>query len=295
MFQELKNRKSERSAEQNMNKTDNPNYEADTHNLGFKESQQMAVRPKTSRLTRAMTRKVYCMTKAGGDPLQEIMKISDSKAQYALLFYHKYKAMGIDRPTIHPKQKISDEVRAGFIADYAAGESIHVICEKHHVSDSAVYHNGVISRKPPSRTPEFKDEVMQMYNEGRTCNEIANHFAVHHDVARRIILDAHPEMRALSNRKFVRLTQVDRDEILKLFHDGMLIGHIAKMTGHSKTTVERIVGHVPNKSYTKHDEVLDQLHTCWTLGYSLRETGRKLNMATSSVKFHFDKFKRDQK
>jgi hypothetical protein len=93
----------------------------------------------------------------------------------------------------------------------------------------------------------------------------------------------------------VRLSQADTDEILKLFQDGMLNGDIAKLTGHSKTTVERIVGHVPSKSYTKHDDVLDQLHTCWTLGCSLRETGRKFNMETSSIKYHFDKFKRDQK
>lgn len=295
MFQDRYNRMSGCSAEQNMIKTDNPNYESDTHNLGFKESQQMAVMPKSSGLTRSMTRKVYCMTKAGGDPLKEIMKVSGSDAQYKLLQYHKYKAMGIDRPTIHPKTPISAEVRAGFTADYAAGERVDVICERYKVSDSAVYHNGVISRKPPVRTPEFKEAVLKMYDEGRTCNEIANHFEVHHDVARRIILKAHPEMTALSGKKFVRLSQADTDEILKLFQDGMLNGDIAKLTGHSKTTVERIVGHVPSKSYTKHDEVLDQLHTCWTLGCSLRETGRKLNMATSSIKYHFDKFKRDQK
>jgi transposase-like protein len=275
-----------------MTKTDNPNYEADTHNLGFKESQGMAVRPKTSRLTRAMTRKVFCMTRAGGDPLQEIMKISDSKAQYALLFYHKYKAMGIDRPTVHPKQKITDKVRANFTADYAAGKPIKEICEKYHVSDSAVYHNGVISRKPPKRSPEFKAQVLKMYDEGRTCNEISRELEVNHNVARLIILRAHPGMKSLSNKPFRRLKQEEKDKILKLFQEGEIIGHIAKLTGHSKTTIEKIVGHVPTKSYIKHDDVLDQLHTCWTLGYSLRETGRKLNMPTSSIKYHFDKFKR---
>lgn len=213
MFQDIHNRSSGRSAEQNMNKTDNPNYAADTHNLGFKESQQMAVMPKVSGLTRAMTRKVYCMTKAGGDPLKDIMKVSGADAQYKLLQYHKYKAMGIDRPTIHPKTPISAEVRAGFTADYAAGERVDIICERYHVSDSAVYHNGVISRKPPARTPEFKADVLKMYDEGKTCNEIANHFEVHHDVARRIILNAHPEMIALSGKKFIRVSQAEKDKI----------------------------------------------------------------------------------
>lgn len=76
----------------------------------------------------------------------------------------------------------------------------------------------------------------------------------------------------------------------------MLNGDIAKLTGHSKTTVERIVGHVPSKSYKKNDaEIIEQIHTCWTLGESLRSTSKKLNRATSTIKFHFDKFKRDQK
>lgn len=135
-----------------------------------------------------------------------------------------------------------------------------------------------------------------MYDDGKTCNEIARHFEVHHDVARRIILKAHPEMTALSGKKFVRVSQADKDKILKLFQDGMLNGDIAKLTGHSKTTVERIVGHVPGKSYKKNnDEVIEHIHTCWTLGESLRSTSRKLNRATSTIKFWFDKFKRDQK
>jgi len=293
MFQDRYNRKSGASAEQNLNKTDDPNYEIDTHNLGFKESQGMAVRSKHSTLTLQKVRQVYFMTRSGGDPLKIIMGVPNAKDQVNLLMYQKYRCMGIDRPTVHTRNRVDSETRNNVIADYASGMKVKVICEKYHVSDSVVYHNGVISRKPPVRTPEMKEEVLKMYNEGKTCNVIANHFEVHHNVIRLIILKAHPEMKSLSNKPFVRLTQEKTDEILTLFNNGMIIGNIAKLTGHSKTTVERIVGHIPTKSYKKNDaELLDVIHTCWTLGESLSATAKKLNRPKSTVKFHFDKFKR---
>jgi hypothetical protein len=254
----------------------------------------MAIRPKHSGLTWTKIRKVFLMTKAGGNPIEEIKKTPGAEDQYRLLMYQKFKAMGLDRPTIHAHMKINDEKRIGFTADYAAGKPVKEICKTYNVSSSAVYHNGVISRKPPARTPEMKAEVLQMYDSGKTCNEIARHFEVHHNVVRHIILVAHPEMKSLSNKPFVRLTQEKTDEVLKMFQEGMIIGHIAKLTGHSKTTIERIVGHVPSRSYKKNNaETLDKLHTAWTLGEGLGATARKLNMAKSTVKFHFDKFKRD--
>lgn len=126
------------------------------------------------------------------------------------------------------------------IADYASGMPVKDICAKYHVSDSVVYHNGVISRKPPMRTAKFQEEILKMYDEGKTANEISKILEVHHQVTRYIILKAHPEMTNLSDKRFVRLTKADTDEILKLFNSGMIIGHIAKLTGHSKSTVERI-------------------------------------------------------
>ena len=89
MFQDRHNRKSGRSAEQNLIKTDNPNYEDLKYNLGFKESQGMAVRPKHSGLTWTKIRKVFLMTKAGGDPIEEIKKTPDAEDQYKLLMYQK--------------------------------------------------------------------------------------------------------------------------------------------------------------------------------------------------------------
>ena len=135
MFQDRYNRKSGASAEQNLNKTDDPNYEIDTHNLGFKESQGMAVRSKHSTLTLQKVRQVYFMTRSGGDPLKIIMGVPNAKDQVNLLMYQKYRYMGIDRPTVHTRNRVDSETRNNVIADYASGMKVKVICEKYHVSD----------------------------------------------------------------------------------------------------------------------------------------------------------------
>ncbi|TRZ92369.1 MAG: hypothetical protein D4R88_00495 [Methanosarcinales archaeon] len=274
----------------------NPISQADYNepDFGFSWNDQQQSNPLNhkSRLTRSKVLQVRAITKAGGNPFRTILYQPGSEDQYKLLMI-KFKIMGIERPTVRPWHFISSQERSNLIADYASGIPVKQICEKYHVSDSVVYHNGVISRKPPVRSPQFQAEVLKMYNEGKSANEISNVLDVHHQVTRCIILKAHPEMTNLTDRRFVRLTKNDTDEILKLFNSGMIIAHIAKMTKHSKSTVERVVGHIPGKSYKKNDErIIDDLRTSWTLGNSLAATAKKFNRAKSTVKFHFDKFKR---
>lgn len=293
MFQELRNRKSGRSAEQNMNKTDNPNYEAPE----FSQDRPFdKVKPvyKPNNISRSKCAQVYRMTKQGGDPIKVIMAVSGADDQMKLLSYQKHKALGIDRPTVRHYGKITPELEADIISRYASNQKVSMICEDLKVSDTSVYRiaSEVITRKPPVRTPEMKTEVLKMYDGGLTCNQIARHFQVRHQVIRHIILTAHPEMTALSNRKFVRLTPDEKKRILQMFQDGQIIGNIAELTGHSKTTVERIVGHVPARSYTKHNDVIGDIYTCWQLGYSWNETRLKLNLPKTSVRYHFDKFKK---
>jgi transposase len=258
----------------------------------WNDIQQSSPLDNKSRLTRARVFQVRAMTKAGGDPLKLIMYTPRADDQYTLLM-QKFKVMGFDRPTVRPWHSCTSQERSDMIADYASGMSVAEICKKHNISDSVIYRNGVISRKAPVRTPKMQAEVLKLYEAGKSCNDISKILDVHHNVTRLIILKAHPDMKSLSNKPFVRLTQEKTDEILKMFNNGMIIGHIAKLTGHSKSTVERIVGHVPLMSYKKNnDEVRDQLHTCWTLGESLGSTSKKLNRAKSTVKFWFDKFKK---
>ncbi len=274
-----------------------PLSQVDYHepDFGFSWNDQQQSNPLNhkSRLTRSKVLQVRAITKAGGYPLKLIMYTSRADDEYTLL-NQKWKVMGIDRPCVRPWHSCTSQERSDLIADYASGMPVAEICKKYNVSDSVVYHNGVISRKPIEQTPEIKEEVLKMYDEGKSANEISKVFNIHHQVTRNIILKAHPELNNLSNRTFVRLTEADKTEILKLFYSGRIIGHIAKLTGHSKSTVERIVGHVPSKSYIKNDdEVINEFHTCWTLGESLGSTSKKLNRAKSTVKFWFDKFKRD--
>jgi hypothetical protein len=297
MFQDLKNRSSGGSAEQNMNKTDNPNYEADTHNLGFKESQQMAVRPDKSRLTRSICFQVRAITRSGGNPDNLIKWIGNTKDQMTLL-NSKWLQLGLDRPCVRPTHFITNQERADIIADYAAKKPVAEIASTFHVCESTVYRvaTEVISRKPTGQTNETKEHILKMYDDGLSCNKIGLILNLSHQYTRRIVLEAHPEMPALSNRKFVRLTEKDTAEVLRLFNNGMIIARIAAVTNHSKSTIERIVGHIPSRSYKKNDgETLEILHTAWTLGEGLGATARRLNMAKSTVKFHFDKFKKDQK
>jgi DNA-binding CsgD family transcriptional regulator len=297
MFQDRKNRSSGRSAEQNMNKTDNPNYEADTHNLGFKESQQMAIRPDKSRLTRSIVFRVRAIAKAGGNPMNLIKWVGNSDDQMTLL-NAKWLKQGLDRPCVRPTHFTTNQERADIIANYAAQKPVADIAKTFHVCESTVYRiaTEVISRKPTEQTNETKEHILKMYDEGLSCNKIGLILNLSHQYTRRIVLEAHPEMPALSNRKFVRLTEKDTAEVLRLFNNGMIIARIAAVTNHSKSTIERIVGHIPSRSYKKNDgETLEILHTAWTLGEGLGATARRLNMAKSTVKFHFDKFKKDQK
>lgn len=282
-----------RSAEQNMNKTDNPNYEAPdfVQNRPFDK-----VKPvyKPNNLTYAKVKQVKAITRAGGDPLKVIMAVSSSKDQVSLLMYSKYKVMEIDRPTVKPYGKVTPEVRAEIIAEYASNVKVSEISKTTKVCPETVYRvaSEVITRKPPARTPEMKAEVLKMYDVGFTGNQIARHFHVRHQVIRHIILTAHPEMTALTSRKFVRLSNEEKNKILQMFQSGQTIGNIAQATGHSKTTVERIVGHVPSRSYTKHDDLVDEMYTMWQLGYSWNQTRLKLNLPKTSVRYHFDKFKK---
>jgi len=293
MFQDRHNRTSGDAAEKNNEQFfDDPNYEPPIYSPGFNEIQQMAIRPKKSGLTRTKVFQVRAMTRAGGDPLKLIMYTPRADDQMTLC-NNKWKLQGLDRPCVRPWHSCTSQERSDMIADYASGMPVAEICTRYKVSDSVVYRNGVISRKAPVRSPKMQAEALKLYEAGKSCNEISKILDVHHNVTRLIILRAHPGMKSLSNKPFVRLTQEKTDEILTLFNKGMIIGHIAKQTGHSKTTVERVVGHVPSKSYQKNDdEVRDQLHTCWTLGESLGSTSRKLNRSKSTVKFWFDKFKR---
>ncbi|MCE8429724.1 MAG: hypothetical protein J5U19_15235 [Candidatus Methanoperedens sp.] len=260
--------------------------------FSWNDQQQSSPLKYESRITRYKAARIASITKAGGNPFKEILYNSNAYDQVKSLMI-KFKVMGIDRPTVRGWHSCTSQERSNMIADYASGMPVKDICEKYHVSDSVVYHNGIIYRKPPVRTAEFQGEILKMYDEGHNACNIAKALKVHPQVTRYIILKAHPEMTNLSDRRFVRLTKADTYEVLKLFQTGMIIGDVAKMTKHSKTTVERIVGHIPSKSYKKNDEkVIDELHTCWTLGDSLSVTAKKLNRAKSTVKFHFDKFKR---
>jgi transposase-like protein len=294
MFQDRHNRKSGATAEQTKEYffNDDPNYEGPKLQMGWADSQARSVLSKESRLTRSKVFQVRAMTRAGGNPFKIILGVSNADDQYKLEM-QKCKVMGVDRPTVRPWHSVTSQETSDMIADYASGMRVKDICEKYHVSDSVVYHNGVISRKVPEHSEEFKDEIIKMYDSGMTACKIAETLEVNPNVTRRIIMKS-KKLDRLTSRHFVRLTQEDTNKILKFFNCGMIIGHIAKYTGHSKSTIERIVGHVPSKSYKKNDKnILDEIHTCWTLGESLSATARKLNRPKSTVKFHFDKFKKE--
>ncbi|MCE8429654.1 MAG: hypothetical protein J5U19_14875 [Candidatus Methanoperedens sp.] len=76
-----------------------------------------------------------------------------------------------------------------------------------------------------------------------------------------------------------------------MFAEGKNCADIAKLTGHSKTTVRKIADDSPMKHHKTFSEADRQnLREAFAEGFSLRNTAKMFNSGTSSVKFWFDKF-----
>jgi len=113
----------------------------------------------------------------------------------------------------------------------------------------------------------------------------------HHSVVRRVIVEA--TGKNLSDRKFVRLSEDEKTKLKMMFAQGKNCADIAKLTGHSKTTVRKIADDSPMKHHKTFIEAdRENPREAFKEGLSLRKTARKFNSGTSSVKFWFDKFKR---
>ena len=103
-------------------------------------------------------------------------------------------------------------------------------------------------------------------------------------------------MQSIDSENFTSLNDESGDEKMKLkkmYSSGLNCAKIAKLTGHSKTTVRRIADDSPMKHHKTFSEADRQnLREAFKEGLSLRKTAQKFNSGTSSVKFWFDKFKR---
>ena len=140
-------------------------------------------------------------------------------------------------------------------------------------------------------TDPEKSTVLELYSQGKSTTKIGRMLNRHHSVVRRVIVEA--IHRNLSSRKFVRLTEDEKGKLKKMFAEGMTCAEIAKLTGHSKTTVRRIADDSPMKHHKTFSEADRQnLREAFKEGLSLKVTARKFNTGTSSIKFWFDKFKR---
>jgi transposase len=226
-----------------------------------------------------------------------ILRQQGVKAKYAMLMI-KYKVMGIDRPTIRKFHKLSIEDRSNIVADYAAGIPVKEIQTKYHCADSQIYRSmKVLETNIPRRSttvqitdPEIST-VLELYGQGKSTTRIGRMLNRHHSVVRRVIVEA--TGKNLSDRRFVRLSDDEKTKLKMMFAEGKNCADIAKLTGHSKTTVRKIADDSPMKHHRTFSEADRQnLREAFQEGLSLRKTARKFNSSTSSVKFWFDKFKR---
>jgi transposase-like protein len=192
------------------------------------------------------------------------------------------------------------EDRQYIIADYAAGMPVKDIMEKYQCADSQVYRSmRILETNIPRRcesnviTEDEKSEVLKLYAQGQSTTRIGRAMNRHHSVVRRVIVEA--THKNLSSRKFVRLSDEEKAKLKEMFAEGRNCAEIAKLTGHSKTTVRRIADDSPMKHHRTFNETERQaLREAFKEGLSLRATARKFNSATSSIKFWFDKFKRGE-
>jgi len=250
-----------------------------------------------STLTYTQARRVAGMTRAGGDPFRMILRQQGVKAQYAMLMI-KYKVMGIDRPTIRKWHQLSLEDRSNIVKDYAAGMKVKEIQKKYDCADSQIYRSmRVMETNIPRRctavqiTDPEKSAVLELYAQGKSTTKIGRMLNRHHSVVRRVIVEATHSN--LSSRKFVRVTEGEKGKLKMMFAEGKTCAEIAKLTGHSKTTVRRIADDSPMKHHRTFNETERQaLREAFKEGLSLRKTAKKFNSGTSSIKFWFDKFKR---
>jgi len=269
----------------------------DVYQASWSDIQHCSPLDERSTLTYTQARRVAGMTKAGGNPFAMILRQTGSKAQYSSLLI-KWKVMGLDRPTIRKWHQLSLEDRSNIVADYAAGIPVKEIQNKYDCADSQIYRSmRVMETNIPRRsttiqiTDPEKSAVLELYGQGKSTTRIGRMLNRHHSVVRRVIVEA--TGKNLSDRKFVRLSEDEKTKLKMMFAQGKNCADIAKLTGHSKTTVRKIADDSPMKHHKTFSEAdRENLREAFKEGLSLRKTARKFNSGTSSVKFWFDKFKR---
>ncbi|MCX9083505.1 MAG: helix-turn-helix domain-containing protein [Candidatus Methanoperedens sp.] len=250
-----------------------------------------------SKLTYATVRRVAGMTRAGGNPFNLILRQQGAKEQYSLLMT-KYKIMGIDRPTVRRWHALTMEDRKNIVEDYASGMPVKDIMVKYQCADTQIYRcMKILETNIPKRCKskfireEDRDTILKMYESGKSATKIGRALNRHHSVVRRIIMET--THRNLSHKKFVRLSDDEKTKLKMMFAQGTNCTEIAKLTGHSKTTVRKIADDSPMKHHKTFSEAdRENLREAFKEGLSLRKTAMKFNSNTSSVKFWFDKFKR---
>jgi transposase-like protein len=269
----------------------------DVYQASWSDIQHCSPLDNRSSLTYTQARRIAGMTKAGGNPFTMILRQQGVKAQYSSLLI-KWKVMGLDRPTIRKWHRLSIEDRANIVKDYAAGIPVKDIQTKYDCADSQIYRSmRVLETNIPRRcdqvqiTPPEISTVLELYSQGKSTTKIGRLLNRHHSVVRRVIVEA--TGKNLSDRKFVRLTDDEKTKLKRMFAEGMTCTDIAKLTGHSKTTVRKIADDSPMKHHKTFSEADRQnLREAFREGLSLKVTARKFNTGTSSIKFWFDKFKR---
>jgi transposase len=269
----------------------------DVYQASWSDIQHCSPLDDRSSLTYSQARRVTGMTRAGGNPFAMILRQQGVKAQYSSLLI-KWKVMGLDRPTIRKWHQLSLEDRSNIVADYAAGIPVKEIQKKYDCADSQIYRSmRVMETNIPRRsitvqiTDPEKSAVLELYGRGKSTTRIGRMMNRHHSVVRRVIVEA--TGRNLSDRRFVRLTEDEKANLKMMFAEGKNCADIAKLTGHSKTTVRKIADDSPMKHHKTFSEADRQnLREAFVEGFSLRKTAGKFNSSTSSVKFWFDKFKR---
>jgi len=251
-----------------------------------------------STLTYTQARRVAGMTRAGGNPFAMILRQQGVKAQYSSLLI-KWKIMGLDRPTIRKFHRLSMEDRANIVKDYEAGMKVKDIQAKYNCADSQIYRSmRILETNIPRRSDQVqitemeKSAVLELYSQGKSTTKIGRTMNRHHSVVRRVIVAA--IHRNLSSKKFVRVSEAEKARLKEMFDSGMNCAAIAKLTGHSKTTVRRIADDSPmkhHKTFSEDDRL--EIRRCFDSKMSIRSTARRFNSGTSSIKFWFDKFKKE--
>lgn len=224
--------------------------------VSWSDLQHSAPLPEKDLLNQTMFRRVTAMTLQGGNAFRYILNQSGAEAQYRLSM-HRYKVMGLDRPSIHTHHRVPVPVLEKLVTDYAAGtDPISVIGKRYHVSPSEIYYAiDRLNSNVPRRQLHLvlsnweKEIIKEEYANGKSINRVS----LETKRGRSTVFNFLKHQRMLRVQKYtmrkpVPTTDEERNKILALHFYGTSLSDIAKMFNRKVSVVRSIIVQVTGKN-----------------------------------------------